>query len=67
MRIELRSKLIETAEYDPVKSRLKLYMANGQIREFEGVPTYVIDDLQATKSPGSYYMKVIRNRFQPSP
>jgi hypothetical protein len=62
MRIELRSKLIDAIEYDD-QSRLKLFLSNGQIREFDGVPGYVIDDLQATKSPGSYYIKLIKDRY----
>lgn len=63
MRIELRSKLIDTAEYDAVQARLILYLTNGHIREFDGVPAHVIDELSAARSPGSYYLKAIKDRY----
>ncbi|MCK8779047.1 KTSC domain-containing protein [Rhizobium sp. NTR19] len=64
MHVVLQSKLLDAAEYDMASSRLKIFMSNGQIREFCDVPDYVIDDLRNTSSPGSYYMKLIRNRYR---
>jgi len=61
MLIELHSKLIDAAEYDG--SRLKLYLSTGQIREYRDVPSYVVDDLQASRSPGNYYVRLIRRRY----
>ncbi|MBB4347928.1 KTSC domain-containing protein [Aliirhizobium cellulosilyticum] len=66
MRIELRSKLIDAAEYDASQLRLKLFLTNGQIREFVDVPAHEIDALAAARSPGSYYLKSIKDRYQPS-
>lgn len=66
MRIELRSKLIDAAEYDTSQSRLTLFLANGHIREFDNVPGNVIDDLKTTRSPGSYYLKTIKDRYPPA-
>lgn len=66
MRIELRSKLIDAAEYDASQSRLKLFLANGQIREFVDVPVHVVNALIAARSPGSYYLKSIKDRYQPA-
>jgi hypothetical protein len=63
MRIHLRSKLIDWVEYDAISSRMTLFMTNGQVREFCDVPAFVIDDLRDTSSPGSYYMRLIRNRY----
>lgn len=67
MEIKLRSKLLHSATYDPTSQLLILVMANGHRREFVEVPEQVFDDLQATKSPGSYYTKHIKNTYSPSP
>jgi hypothetical protein len=63
MRIHLRSKLIDSAEYDATSARMTLFMTNGEVREFCDVPAYVVEDLRDTHSPGSYYMRQIRNRY----
>ncbi len=63
MRVELKSQLIEAAEYDDASSRLRLYMSSGQIRDFSGVPDYIFSDLQAATSPGNYYMKLVREKY----
>ncbi|AYC99520.1 KTSC domain-containing protein [Neorhizobium sp. NCHU2750] len=64
MLIHLKSKLIDQVEYDVPSSRMRLFMANGEMREFCDVPAYVIEDLRRTSSPGNYYMKLIRNRYR---
>ena len=63
MHIELRSKLIDAVEYDEDCQHLTLFMSTGQIRVFTDVPEHVFRDLQATKSPDSYYMKLIKDRY----
>jgi hypothetical protein len=60
----LQSKLIDAVSYDESARLLMLYMANGHRREFVDVPAYVYDDLLATKSPGSYYKKIIKPKFR---
>lgn len=67
MRIHLKSKLIDWAEYDATSARMKLLMTNGEVREFCDVPAFVIEDLRETPSPGNYYMRLIRNRYPRSP
>lgn len=66
MRIHLRSKLIDAVEYDEMSFRMTVFMSNGQVREFCEVPAFVISDLCDASSPGSYYMRAIRNRY-PTP
>lgn len=64
MLIHLKSKLIDLVEYDVPSSRMRLFMANGEVREFCDVPAHVIEDLRQTSSPGNYYMRLIRNRYR---
>lgn len=64
--VELRSKLIDALEYDKSNSHLKIFLSNGQLREFREVPEFVVDDLKASGSPGTYYMKLIRDRYPPA-
>lgn len=59
----LQSKIIDTVAYDEDSRRLVLHLANGHRREYADVPAYVVDDLQAAKSPGSYYFKMIKPKF----
>ncbi|MGA1831458.1 MULTISPECIES: KTSC domain-containing protein [Rhizobium] len=66
MRIHLRSKLIDSVEYDEMSFRMTVFMSNGQVREFCEVPAVVIADLCDASSPGNYYMRAIRNRY-PAP
>ncbi len=63
MHVELRSRLLDAAEYDAGSAQLKLFLTNGQIREFSEVPAFVVDDLINAKSPGAYYMKIIREQY----
>lgn len=60
MEVHLKSKVLHSVKYDRESRYLVVVMRNGQRREFEDVPEYVIEDLQITKSPGSYYEKLIR-------
>jgi hypothetical protein len=60
----LRSKLIDAVAYDESARRLLLHMANGHRREYIDVPSYVYDDLLVTKSPGTYYNKLIKPKFR---
>lgn len=66
MQVELRSRLIESASYDEESGLLRLYMMNGQLREFDRVPKRVFEELAAASSAGSYYVRSIRGLF-PSP
>ncbi|WP_105386077.1 KTSC domain-containing protein [Neorhizobium alkalisoli] len=63
MRVELRSKLIDAASYEEDKRLLRIYMANGQLREFVDVPRQVFNDLAQAVSAGTYYVQNIKGRF----
>lgn len=63
-RIELKSKMIDAVEYDPVSQRLTAYFANGQLRKLEGVPEGVVVGLATAASPGDYYMSEIRGKYR---
>lgn len=66
MKQPLKSKLIDGVAYDETSHRLLLFMVNGQRREYIDVPPHVYEDLLATKSPGTYYTKLIRLKFAPA-
>jgi hypothetical protein len=63
MRVELQSRLIDAVVYDESSQHMRLFLANGHIRDYAEVPQSVLFDLQTAKSPGTYYMKLIRNRY----
>lgn len=63
MRVELRSSLIEAASYEEGAGLMRIFMTNGQLREFIDVPRSVFEDLVAAESAGTYYMQQIRGRF----
>lgn len=42
---------------------MRIFMTNGQLREFVGVPKQVFESLIAAPSAGTYYMQQIRGRF----
>lgn len=63
MKQPLKSKLLDGVAYDEKSHRLLLFMANGHRREYVDVPPHVYEDLLATKSPGTYYTKLIRPKF----
>lgn len=59
----LKSTLINAVRYNDRTKRLDLYLFNGQIRQFSNVPPEVVIKLVNARSPGRYYMKVIRNKY----
>lgn len=64
MRVELTSKLIEAASYEEGEQLMRIYLMNGELREFTNVPRDVFDSLVTARSAGSFYMQQIRGRFQ---
>jgi hypothetical protein len=64
MQIELNSKLIDTVSYDEDNQFLRLFLANGTLREFVGVPKPTVELLASAKSPGVFYMTNIRGKYQ---
>ncbi|SFB50985.1 KTSC domain-containing protein [Rhizobium sp. NFR07] len=66
MQVELKSRLIDTVSYDEDNQVLRLFLANGTLREFIGVPKPTVDLLASAKSPGEFYMTNIRGKF-PAP
>ncbi|ULR45006.1 KTSC domain-containing protein [Rhizobium sp. K102] len=61
------SKLIEAITYDEDSRHLRVYLTNGQRREYEGVPKGVVVGLTMAESPGNFYMKAIRGKYPPRP
>lgn len=64
MEVRLNSKLVHSVNYDPESKHLTVFLNNGRRGEFVDVPEYVLDDLQATMSPGSYYVNLIKRQYQ---
>jgi hypothetical protein len=64
MQIELNSRLIDTVSYDEDNQVLRLFLANGTLREFIGVPKPMVELLASAKSPGEFYMTNIRGKYQ---
>ena len=66
MELHLKSKLLHSVDYDASSKQLTVFLTNGHRREFVDVPPHVIDDLKTCGSPGSYYVKRVKNCF-PAP
>ena len=63
MDIQLTSSMIDGASYDEKRGYLRLYLRNGQLREFRDVPREVVEGLQHAPSAGNYYIQHIRGHF----
>ena len=63
MKALLKSRMIDFVEYDDKSKNLRIYFANGQRRELEGVPSSIFEDFIKSISPGRYYVDVLRGRF----
>jgi hypothetical protein len=63
MRVELSSKLVEAASYEEDMQLMRVYLTNGQLREYRDVPRAVFNDLVRARSAGTYFMENIRGRF----
>lgn len=54
METAVDSKLIEAITYDEDSRHLRVYLTNGQRREYEGVPKGVVVGLTMAESPGNF-------------
>ena len=58
--IALQSRLIDGFDYKEEERSLRIFFSNGQIRDFVGISKGKIEGLKKAKSPGEYYMTVLR-------
>ena len=63
MQVELQSKIIDGVTYERGSKRLRVFLKNGQRREYRGVPLGVVNGMILASSPGSFYMSEIRSRY----
>ncbi|RWX75757.1 KTSC domain-containing protein [Neorhizobium lilium] len=64
IRVELRSKLVEAASYEDAAQLMRVYLTNGQMRDYVEVPRTVFEQLVGARSAGHYFMEHIRGRFR---
>ncbi|NLS03696.1 KTSC domain-containing protein [Rhizobium sp. P32RR-XVIII] len=64
METTLNSKLIDAIAYDEKTQRLRIFMSNGQRREYQDVPASVVRKLAAARSPGHFYSNEIRGKYR---
>lgn len=64
VRVELKSKLIEAASYEEAECVMRVYLTNGQMRDYADVPRSVFEQLVVARSAGNYFMEHIRGRFR---
>lgn len=62
--IPVRSSAIAAVGYDPATRRMKIAFKQGRTYDFCGVPLEVYQGLINAGSVGSYYDRVIRDRYQ---
>jgi hypothetical protein len=62
-RVELQSRSIKAAGYDPERALLEVEFHSGAMYRYEGVPAGVYQELLAAESHGRYFNQNIRNRY----
>lgn len=62
--IPVRSSAIEAVGYDPDTRRMRISFKQGRTYDFCGVPPDVYQGLMSAGSIGSYYDRIIRDRYQ---
>ncbi len=63
--IPVRSSAIAAVGYDPNTGRMKIrFTSQGTTYDFCGVPQHIYNGLMAAASKGTYYDRVIRDRYQ---
>lgn len=62
--IELQSRLIDGFDYREEDRSLRVFLSNGQVREFDDISKGKVEGLKYAKSPGDYYMTVLRPLHQ---
>ena len=62
-RVELQSRSIKAAGYDPEKALLEVEFHSGAMYRYGGVPARVYQELLAAESHGRYFNQNIRNRY----
>lgn len=62
--VPVSSKIIKEVYFSQDDGKLHIRFKNGQERRFEGVTTEAVSALCEAKSPGQYYIDIIRTRFR---
>lgn len=62
--VSVRSSAISAIGYDPATRRMKITFKQGHTYDFCGVPPEVYEGLLNASSVGSYYDRVIRDRYR---
>lgn len=57
------SRIIEAVFFSKQDGRLHIRFVNGEVRLFEGVPAREASALIEARSPGTHYLKCIRDRY----
>lgn len=61
--VPVKSTLLTSVAYDSTQSILRLVFRDGAIYRYLAVPSDVYRGLLAAESKGSYFNRLIRNRF----
>jgi KTSC domain len=62
-RVELPSRSIKAAGYDPERSLLEVEFRSGVMYRYGGVPEKVYQEFLTAESHGRYFNQNIRNRY----
>lgn len=64
MKRQLESHLIKSIAYEPDTQTLEIEFRTGQVYAYARVPVETVDRLLAAESPGAFFNREIRNRFE---
>jgi hypothetical protein len=65
MEATLNSKLIDAITYNKATGKLRVFLSNGQRRDYQSVPESVVTQLTQARSPGRFYASQIRGKYLP--
>lgn len=63
METTLNSKLIDAIAYNKTTGKLRIFLSNGQRRDYQDVPETVVAQLTEARSPGRFYTSQIRGKY----
>ncbi len=62
--VRVNSSAIKAVGYDPVTGRMKIMFKQGRTYDYCGVPPNIHQGLMAAGSKGTYFDRMIRDRYQ---
>jgi len=63
-RMSVKSELLKSIGYDPIKKVLEIEFINGDIYQYQNVPEFKYMTLNASEPADKYFNEFIKNKFK---